>query len=248
MHIHFSRSQLPKAGVAVAVAFAALTVWNLARIALLARSTDTGKIAAPAPKTDTTGSRSSVQRILQSGWLGHPDGSVPQSSLPFTLKGTYAGTDGRGYAIIADTHGKTAVYATGSELPGRVRIKAVQAHRVLLSTTRGEESLPLHEPVAAHASFSGNGGGPANARRSGPAGLAVTTHTPSVLVHALHLRPGDTVIAVNGKPMASRVDVLGLLRSVPPGAPVKLRVRRDGRNLTLDVRAPMPGMLDHMEP
>jgi hypothetical protein len=248
MPIHFSRKQLPKAGLAVAAAFAALTVWNLARIAMLARPSghDAQTTTVLPPSVGDT--PSSVQRILRSGWLSPPGHALPATSLPFTLKGTYAGSDGKGYAIIADAHGKSGVYAQGSELPGHARIKAVDAHRVLLTTSRGEEALPLHEPAGSHDSRSGMGSVQASAGSALPTGLTINAQTPRFLVHALRLRPGDIVSAINGQPVAGRSGVMDILRRQPPGATIKLRILRGGRSLTLDVRAPMPGMLDHMEP
>ena len=100
---------------------------------------------ATAPPTRA----SSVDRILASGLFGSPDASAPRTSLPFTLKGTYAGPHGQGFAIIADSHGKNVVYANGGHLPGDVRISAIEAHQVLLDTPDGKQSLPLHEAAAA---------------------------------------------------------------------------------------------------
>ncbi len=58
------------------------------------------------------------------------------------------------------------------------------------------------------------------------------------------LRPGDLVVAVEGKPLSAREDVTTALYSVPAGTPVQLELRRGSSTLRLALTAmrPPPGL------
>ncbi|HZQ89711.1 MAG TPA: M50 family metallopeptidase [Gaiellaceae bacterium] len=62
---------------------------------------------------------------------------------------------------------------------------------------------------------------------------AVTAHTPAA---AAGLRPGDRVVAVNGRPATSFDDISRLIRS-SHGRPITVTVDRGGRSLTLGPRS-----------
>lgn len=238
--------------MALAVLFALLSAWNIVRMSMLATGPGSRDAHAGMPTAAPSTRASSVDRILASGLFGSPDASAPRTSLPYTLKGTYAGPHGQGFAIIADSHGKSGVYANNGQLPGDVRISAVDAHRVLLDTPEGKESLPLHEP-AGTPSFRAGPSAPHGSARAAPGGRAtsgvrVTARFPSTLLHAWKLRPGDSVVALNGRPLTDRAQIIRQLRTIQPGAPLHIRVMRDGRPITLEVRAPAPGTMDRLEP
>lgn len=249
MQIRIQHTQLTKLGLAIVVAFAALAIWNLVQLVLVAHvSGQQDDLHARASSSSVRSPPTDAERILHSGLFGSHGFSVPATSLPFTLKGTYAGPAGEGYAIIADTHGKTGAYARGSLLPGNVRVMAIDAHRVLLSTPRGEESLPLLDPTHSSTGHSVDRDALPSPESGMNRGLHVTAHMPMAMVRAWHLRPGDTVTAIDGQPLANKARALGLLHMLRPGQPLKLQVLRDGRIISLDVQAPPRGIPDWMEP
>lgn len=252
MRIQIHRTQLPQLVMASAVLLALLSAWNIARMAMLVAGAGRGQARYVGPAVAPTSHPSSMDRILESGLFGRSDASAPRTSLPYTLKGTYAGPHGQGFAIIADSHGKSGVYAKDGHLPGNVRISAIEAHRVLLDTPDGVESLPLHEPAGAPSfrdqSVAQPGSGQASPGVRAVSGVRITQRFPPSLLHALDLRPGDTLVGVNGKPLADRAEILAQLHTIQPGVPLHISVIRDGQPITLDVRPPAPGMLDRLKP
>jgi PDZ domain-containing protein len=50
------------------------------------------------------------------------------------------------------------------------------------------------------------------------------------------LRPGDVIVAANGKKVGTRTDLAAVLGRLKPGDPVKITVRRGGKKLTFSIR------------
>lgn len=253
MHIKIRRTHLPRYFIALAAILALLSAWNIARIAMLFSSEGrvpshpTRPIAVPSARPRV----SSAIRILRSGLFGN-NTSTPRIPLHFTLEGTYAGAHGQGFAIIADSHHQSDVYAEGSYLPGHIRIASIDAHRVMLDTPYGEESLSLHEPDSSPSFRVSSSGSPSplQAKPGSPMTSSIqgVTRLPSTLLHILNLRPGDTVVTLNGQRVMDEANILHQLKSIPPNTPVHIRVLRDGRPITLKIRAPALSTLDRTKP
>jgi regulator of sigma E protease len=62
------------------------------------------------------------------------------------------------------------------------------------------------------------------------------------------LRPGDIVLAVDGKPVASFADVYQAALDMPAPGPMHLRVDRDGQPLDLTVPYALPPLVQGVEP
>jgi Lon-like protease len=50
------------------------------------------------------------------------------------------------------------------------------------------------------------------------------------------LRPGDVIVAADGKPVRTRTDLAAVLARLKPGDPVEITVRRGGKKLTSSIR------------
>ena len=49
------------------------------------------------------------------------------------------------------------------------------------------------------------------------------------------IRTGDVLLAVNGKPITDSQSMLELIATLAPGNQAKLKLRRDGRNIEVNV-------------
>jgi diguanylate cyclase (GGDEF)-like protein len=73
----------------------------------------------------------------------------------------------------------------------------------------------------------------------GERGFVVTTVTPGEPAAHGGLQPGDLLLAVNGRPVAHRLEYEVAAQEFQRGRPISLRVERDGRTLDLQV---VPGI------
>jgi len=72
-------------------------------------------------------------------------------------------------------------------------------------------------------------------------GLHVDTVTPNAMATRLGLEPGDTITAIEGKPIDAHQDFVETFASVPAGKTLHLAIMRDGRRLALfALQAPRP--------
>jgi pimeloyl-ACP methyl ester carboxylesterase len=70
-----------------------------------------------------------------------------------------------------------------------------------------------------------------------PTGAAVDRVFPGMTAERLGLRPGDTILAVGGKPVAGNADVIAYAGTLTDGMPVDIRVRRGGKEMNLRGKA-----------
>lgn len=66
-------------------------------------------------------------------------------------------------------------------------------------------------------------------------GFRVTTVVPGDVFDRAGIRPGDLVVAFQGEPFATSLDLVGRFRALRPGQTARLDVERDGRSLSLSV-------------
>jgi S1-C subfamily serine protease len=66
-------------------------------------------------------------------------------------------------------------------------------------------------------------------------GVVVESVEPGSPAAAAGLRPGDVIVAVEGKPLESAEQLLGEIRARRPGQPLRLRVLRDGQERDVTV-------------
>jgi S1-C subfamily serine protease len=69
------------------------------------------------------------------------------------------------------------------------------------------------------------------AARSGTKGVAVARVMPGFLAEAAGLRPGDVIVAVDGKPVTSGAQLVNRLDEHKVGDAVRLAVQREGKPL-----------------
>lgn len=257
---------LPKIIQASVFVLVALIAWNLARFSLVLLHA-TRPSAAPAALTHSGVPKhveSPAQRLVRSRLFGaSATTDAPETSLALTLQGTYAQGNGQGYAIISPSGGKAAVYTRGNTLPGNVRLKAVYANRVLLTTTSGEESLRLIRSKSSGLSLTEstptrnakakqtplsrrpksspqNPFGLNKLVRATPIrlggrflGYRVDPGTNPTLFTRLGLRPGDVVTSINGLPLNTPGGALAAMRGLRNPQHISLVVERNGHRITL---------------
>jgi len=257
---------LPRIIQASVFVLVALIAWNLARFSVVVLQA-TRPSAAPATLTHNGVPKhvaSPTQRLVRSRLFGASAATdAPETSLALTLQGTYARGDGRGYAIISPRGGKAAVYTLGNTLPGNVRLKAVYANRVLLTTASGEESLRLIRPKSGGLSLTESAplkkvsakqallsrlpkSSPQNPFglnklvRATPIrvggrflGYRVDPGTNPALFTRLGLRPGDVVTSINGLPLNTPGGALAAMRGLRNPQHISLVVERNGHRITL---------------
>jgi PDZ domain-containing protein len=68
-----------------------------------------------------------------------------------------------------------------------------------------------------------------------PGGVRIVAVTSDSHAGAV-LRPGDVIVAANGKKVGTRTDLAAVLGRLKPGDPVKITVRRGGKKLTFSIR------------
>jgi PDZ domain-containing protein len=68
-----------------------------------------------------------------------------------------------------------------------------------------------------------------------PGGVRVVAVTSGSHAGGL-VRPGDVIVAANGKKVRTRTDLAAVLAGIKPGGKVKITVRRGGKKLTLSIR------------
>jgi general secretion pathway protein C len=128
--------------VALAAQFAAV-VWRVVAPAEQAMSVE-GQVA-PASRGANVAGIVNAHLFGNAAQVAAGDAaSAPTTSLRLVLAGTLAGPDPeQGWAIIGETAQNAKVYATGTNVPGGARLKAVYADRAILDRNGKLESLPL---------------------------------------------------------------------------------------------------------
>lgn len=192
----------------------------------------------------------SLDPFFRSANAGSGGGAV--TALDLTLFGVNMNeASGGGSAIIAGADGVQASFAIGEEVLPGVKLAGVAFDHVLLDRGGVRESLyldqsvpaetatPAATPMALPAATAQNATTPSGellpaaiqagigfAPRSEGGkvtGLTVQPQGDGAAFRAAGLRPGDVIRAVNGRPVASAVDLAG---QIAPGARLSLEVER----------------------
>lgn len=183
-----------------------------------------------------------------------PDGDGEQvvTALDLKLFGTRINEGaGSGSAIIATPDGLQASFAPGDEVLPGVVLTSVAFDHVVLDRGGSAETLYLDQstaaPVAApdgdaRVSAPSSGGGdltPGDVRRDigfSPrteggrvTGVAVSPSGTGDAFQSAGFQPGDIIVQVNGRPIASTGDLQALMGQLTPGSRLSLHVERGGK-------------------
>jgi general secretion pathway protein C len=69
-----------------------------------------------------------------------------------------------------------------------------------------------------------------------PAGISITRIKPNAIFRRLRLRNGDIITGVNGSPIQSVEDAMGVFENLTNGTNIQLDIKRRGRQQTLEYR------------
>ncbi len=186
------------------------------------------------------------------------------TDLPLTVYGIrYNAATGAGTAIIANNDGEQAIYRIGEEVSPGVTLSALEFDHIVLSRGGSRELLyldqsqpapsiqpsarPEQAPTAApvtptsargriSASELSSGVSFAPAQQGGAfAGLNVVPTGDGSVFRAAGLRDGDVVVALGGQRITSPAQAAQLSGAFSPGSQVSLTVRRDGREVPVNI-------------
>lgn len=182
------------------------------------------------------------------------------TDLPLTVYGIrYNAATGAGMAIIADNDGEQQIYRIGEEVSPGVTLSALEFDHVVLSRGGSRELLyldqsqpaPSIQPAvrpeqAAPPTPSGTNRMTAAELRTGVsfspsqqggsfAGLNVAAAGDGSAFRAAGLRDGDVVVAMGGQRITSPSQAAQLSGAFTPGSQVSLTVRRDGREVPVNI-------------
>lgn len=181
------------------------------------------------------------------------------TSLELTLYGVRLNSgSGRGSAIIAGPDGVQNSIAIGDEVAPGVTLYAVGFDHVVLERGGTREILYLDQSIPAEtvgdeevaAATSNTGSAPPamtaeaireaiafTPRNAGGAvtGVAVAPAGDGALFEAAGLRPGDVIVGVDGRRIASAADAAALARRIRPGARLSLEVERGATTVPIAI-------------
>lgn len=187
------------------------------------------------------------------------------TDLPLTVYGIrYNAATGAGMAIIADNDGEQQIYRIGEEVSPGVTLSALEFDHVVLSrggsrellyldqsqpapsiqpAVRPEQAAPPSPPPSPSSarnriSAAELGGGVSftPAQQGGSfAGVNVVPAGDGSVFRAAGLRDGDVVVAMGGQRITSPSQAAQLSGAFTPGSQVSLTVRRDGREVPVNI-------------
>ncbi len=183
------------------------------------------------------------------------------TDLPLTVYGIrYNAATGAGTAIIADNDGEQNIFRIGEEVSPGVTLSALEFDHVVLSRGGARELLyldqsqpaPSIQPSVRPSLRPEPAGGEAQSRmtaselRAGVsfapsgqggnfAGMAVSPAGDGSVFRAAGLRDGDIVVAMGGQRISSPAQAAQLSGAFTPGSQVSLTVRRDGREVPVNI-------------
>jgi general secretion pathway protein C len=67
-----------------------------------------------------------------------------------------------------------------------------------------------------------------------PAGISITGIKPNAIFRKMRLRNGDVITGLNGNPIESVEDAIGVIEQLSAGSDIQLQIKRRGREQTLD--------------
>ena len=183
------------------------------------------------------------------------------TDLPLTVYGIrYNAATGAGTAIIADNDGEQKIYRIGEEVSPGVTLSALEFDHVVLSrggsrellyldqsqpapsiqpSARPEQAAPpspssVRGRIGAAELSSGISFNPAQQGGSF-GGLNVVPKGDGSAFRAAGLRDGDVVVAMGGQRITSPAQAAQLSGAFSPGSQVSLTVRRDGREVPVNI-------------
>ena len=184
------------------------------------------------------------------------------TDLPLTVYGIrYNAATGAGTAIIADNDGEQKIYRIGEEVSPGVTLSALEFDHVVLSRGGSRDLLDQSQPAPSIQPSERPGQVPtaspvtpssargrisASELRSGVsfspaqqggsfAGLDVAPAGDGSVFRAAGLRDGDVVVAMGGQRITSPAQAAQLSGAFSPGSQVSLTVRRDGREVPVNI-------------
>lgn len=188
-------------------------------------------------------------------------GASNVTSLNLTLFGIRANeSSGGGSAIIAGEDGVQNSFAVGEEVAPGVILNAVAFDHVILSRGGIKESLYIDQSVPAETVGPPPASGPSTLPAGNDArlnaetiqksigfaprnedgrvtGLALQPRDDGTMMRIAGFRPGDIVVAVNGRPVTSAGDIAAQLR---PGARLSVEIERGGSKVPIALNLEQP--------
>jgi serine protease Do len=133
-------------------------------------------------------------------------------------------------AIVSPSGGSVGI---GFAIPSEIIRPIVAELRAKGRVDRGWLGVALRDTDSAPGDTPGGTQGRTSAATSGGATIAVVERDGPALRAGLHV--GDVVVAVNGEPIDGSRGLIRAVAAAPPGASVRLRVRRQSRELEIPV-------------
>jgi general secretion pathway protein C len=185
-------------------------------------------------------------------------GASNVTSLNLTLFGIRSNaSSGGGSAIIAGEDGVQNSYGVGEEVAPGVILDAVAFDHVILSRDGVKESLYLDQSVPAETVNPSDGARPDPApgtalnadslqkaialapRNEGGrvTGIVVQPRDDGTMLRMAGFEPGDIIVAVNGRPVATAADIASQFR---PGARLSVEVERGGSKVPIAINLEQP--------
>lgn len=195
--------------------------------------------------------------------LGQAQGPAVVTSLQLKLFGVRVDeATGRGSAIIAGPDNVQTSYAVGEAIQPGVTLKAVGFDNVVIGRGGAEETLYLDQSIAAPnvapppaAANTGLLSAPAGVtsapdtitlaevqgnlnlapRQSGGRVTGLTPRGDAAFLARLGLRPGDVIVQVGGRPIASVQDFQSAVAGLPRGSNLSISVERGAQVVPIAV-------------
>lgn len=181
--------------------------------------------------------------------------SAPATSLRLTLLGVFArGDDALSGAIIASNPQDSKLYHPGDALPGGATLVSVLPDRVLIRRAGRTESLSFEKPVLGGSITPGKPRAAATASQAGipqqrsmvikqlaleavgqgaAQGYKVTDGISQDAQTSSGLKPGDTILSVNGLPLGTEEADQAAIQSFYDDGKAEVEVQRGSGRITL---------------
>ncbi len=127
--------------------------------------------------------------------------------------------DPRGVPTLLDLVERIAMWRAGA--PERLTFTAANANAAAATTDRGYATVRL--------------GIQPGMTEDGESGILVESVSPNTSAADAGIKPGDVMLSWNGDSLASSADMMTKLRASKPGDIAKIRVLREGKEITIDV-------------
>lgn len=180
---------------------------------------------------------------------------APETNLRLTLLGVFAhGDDAMAGAIIASNPQDGKLYHPGDALPGGATLLSVLPDRVLIRRSGRTESLSFEKPVLGGSIAPSKSGAVAAASQGGipqqrnmvikqlaleavsrgaAQGYKVTDSISQEAQSSSGLKPGDTILSVNGRPLGTEEADQAAIQSFYDDGKAEVEVQRGAGRITL---------------